>query len=228
MSNRLVIAIDGPSGAGKSTVARRLAQRLGYTYIDSGAMYRGLGLLALETATSVDDGAALTKLACSSDMRFEWREGRNRLLLNGRDVTDAIRTPVVADAASRVSVHAQVRAELVRRQREMAREGGVVMEGRDIGTKVFPGAPVKIFLDASLEARGHRRFLDTEMSGQQSEAAVREDIAERDRRDRERGESPLVAAPDAVKIDSTALTIEQVVEKIVRLVESKSHVTEPR
>ncbi|MBI2816576.1 MAG: (d)CMP kinase [Acidobacteria bacterium] len=220
MSRRLLIAIDGPSGAGKSTVARLLAHRLGYTYIDSGAMYRGLALLALDTGARLDDGTALARLASNADMRFEWRGSRNHMLLNGRDVTETIRTPEVSDAASKVSVHAEVRAELVRRQRELGREGGVVMEGRDIGTKVFPYAELKVFLDASLEARSQRRFLDPDVPGQQSRAAVLREIAERDRRDQDRAESPLIPAPDAITVDSTDLTIEQVVEKIMGMVDA--------
>lgn len=228
MPKRLLIAIDGPSGAGKSTVARMLAVRLGYCYIESGAMYRALALLALETGTSLDDGAALAKLAANANMRFEWRDSGNRLLLDGRDVTEAIRAPEVTDASSKVSVHADVRREMVRRQRELGREGGVVMEGRDIGTKVFPNADLKIFLDASLEVRSQRRFLDQDARRHGTPGAVLRDLAERDRRDREREQSPLLPAEDAVRIDSTPLNAEQVVAKILKMAENRSQESEVR
>jgi len=217
----MLIAIDGPAGAGKSTVARMLAERLGYCYIDSGAMYRAVALLALETGTSPNDVPALAKLAAEADMTFEWQPSGNRLLLHGRDVTEAIRSPEVTRAASLVSVHLAVRRKLVERQRELGREGGVVMEGRDIGTKVFPQADLKIFLDASLEVRGERRFHDLKGTGRKSPAEVLQEMAERDQRDRERELSPLVPAEDAVRIDSTHLSAEEVVERIMQLVREK-------
>ena len=157
MAKRLVIAIDGPSATGKSTVAQKLAARLGYGYVESGAMYRAVALLALETGANWNDAAELGKLAAEADIRFELQGATgNRLLLNGRDVTEAVRSPAVTRASSLVSVHASVRRELVARQRALGREGGVVMEGRDIGTKVFPDADLKIFLDASSEiGRAH-------------------------------------------------------------------------
>ena len=229
MSTRLTIAIDGPSGAGKSTVARMLAERLGYIYIDSGAMYRALALLALETGINLDDGPALAKLASETDMSFqrhspkmgEQNNSSLHLLLAGRDVTEAIRSPEVTKAASLVSVHAGVRRELVERQRSLGRDGGVVMEGRDIGTKVFPEADVKIFLDAALDVRSQRRFHEREGPDRKTSAEVLRDIAERDRRDRERELSPLVPAADAVQIDSTQLPAEEVVDAILKIVEHK-------
>ena len=217
MPKRLIIAIDGPSGAGKSTVARMLAERLGYTYMESGAMYRALALLALETGTALDDAVALTRLADAADMRFQWQPSGNRLLLNGRDVTEAIRSPQVTEAASIVSVHPGVRRRLVERQRELGRAGGVIMEGRDIGTKVFPKADIKIYLDASLESRSQRRFRDQDAAGRSNSVEVSGEMAERDRRDQQRQESPLIPAEDSVPIDSTALTAEEVVETILRL-----------
>jgi len=225
LSKRLLIAIDGPSGVGKSTVARLLAERLGYEYIDSGAMYRAVALMAIETGTSLSDAEALARLAASANSEFRGQrsgeQGPGRVLVRGRDVTGAIRTPEVSKAASRVSVHAAVRRELVRQQRELGRQGGVVMEGRDIGTKVFPRADLKIFLDAPIEVRSERRFRDPEAAGLESPAEVLREIADRDRRDREREQSPLVPAADAVRMDSTHLTAEQVVEKILEMVKAK-------
>jgi len=228
VSKRLLIAIDGPAGAGKSTVAAMLAERLGYGYIDSGAMYRAVALLAIESGTKLDDGPALARLAAESDMKFEWQASGNRLplrlLLGCRDVTETIRSPEVARAASLVSIHSEVREQLVRQQRELGRQGGVVMEGRDIGTKVFPEADLKVFLDASLEVRSERRVRDMEGTGQGSSANVLRQMAERDRRDRLREQSPLVPAEDSIRIDSTHLSAEEVVEKILRLVDRKKQV----
>lgn len=222
MQKRLVIAIDGPSGTGKSTVAQKLAARLGYCYVESGAMYRAVALLALETGANWNDAAALGKLAEAADIRFESQgEAGNRLLLNGRDVTEAVRSPAVTRASSLVSVHASVRRELVARQRALGREGGVVMEGRDIGTKVFPDADFKIFLDASAEIRGERRFRDLAGSSPVTRAQVLQEIEERDRRDRQRELSPLVPAADSIYIDTAHLMADEVVERILSLVEGK-------
>ena len=220
MRKRLVIAIDGPSGTGKSTVAQRLAARLGYSYVESGAMYRALALLALETGADLRDAAALGKLATEAEIRFEplGADG-NRLLVNGRYVTEAVRSPEVTRTSSLVSVHAPVRQELVARQRALGREGGVVMEGRDIGTQVFPDADLKIFLDASPEVRSERRLRDVAHSGPVTKGQVLQEIEERDRRDREREVSPLVPAADSIYIDTTHLTAEEVVERILGLVE---------
>jgi cytidylate kinase len=225
LPKRLLIAIDGPAGAGKSTVARMLAERLGYGYIDSGAMYRAVALLALEKGTSLDDGPALAKLAAEADITFEWQFSGNRLLLHGRDVTQEIRSPEVTRAASLVSIFPAVRRSLVERQRSLGRQGGVVMEGRDIGTKVFPQADLKIYLDASLEVRSDRRFRDPRGAREKSHVEVLQEMEERDQRDREREQSPLVPAEDSIPIDSTHLSAEEVVEKILELVKKKS---EPR
>ena len=221
MPKRLVIAMDGPSGTGKSAVARRLAARLGYSYVESGAMYRAVAWLALETGAALHDGEALGRLAASADIRFETKGSGNRLFLGSRDITEAVRSPEVTQASSQVSVHAAVRTELVARQRALGREGGVVMEGRDIGTKVFPDADLKIFLDASPEVRSERRFRDLAGAGGITKARVSQEIEERDRRDRERELSPLVPAEDSIYIDTTHLTVEEVVERILRLVEGR-------
>ena len=217
MQRRLVIAIDGPSGAGKSTVARSVAQRLGYRFVESGAMYRAVALLALRNKISLEDGRALAKLAETAAMRFEQKDGVNYLFLNGEDVTEAIRSPEVTDASSIVSTHQEVRNHLVKSQQEMGSEGGVVMEGRDIGTRVFPNAELKIFLTGSAEVRASRRY--REMDGKIATASeeVLRDMAERDRRDQQRKVSPLVAAEDAIMIDTTNLTADEVVEKIIVL-----------
>ena len=222
MPKRLVIAMDGPSGTGKSAVAQRLAARLCYSYVESGAMYRAVALLALETGADLHDGEALGRLAAVADIRFVPQGGTgNRLFLGSRDVTEAVRSPEVTQASSQVSVHAAVRTELVARQRALGREGGVVMEGRDIGTKVFPDADLKIFLDASPEVRSERRFRDLAGAGGITKARVSQEIEERDRRDRERELSPLVPAEDSIYIDTTRLTVEEVVERILRLVEGR-------
>ena len=213
-----MIAIDGPSGAGKSTVARMLAARLGYSYVESGAMYRALALLALETGTNLGDSSALAALAEKAEMRFEQQGESNRLLLNGRNVTEAIRSPEVTRASSLVSVHPEVRKRLVECQRELGREGGVVMEGRDIGTRVFPDADLKIFLEASPKVRAERRFREIKDEGTASPEEVLQEMAERDRRDRSREASPLVPAEDAVSMNTTDLTAAEVVEKILSLV----------
>ncbi|MGH9785768.1 MAG: (d)CMP kinase [Terriglobia bacterium] len=223
MRTRLVIAIDGPSGVGKSTVAQTLAARLGYCYVESGAMYRAVALLALETGTDLRDSAALGRLAAKAAMRFETEGSRNRLLLGNRDITEAVRTPEVTEASSRVSVHAAVRTELVARQRALGRAGGVVMEGRDIGTKVFPDAGLKLFLDATPEVRSERRLRDLAGAGagEITRARVLQEMQGRDRRDRERDLSPLVPAKDSIYIDTTPLTADEVVERILELVERK-------
>ncbi|MGH9569269.1 MAG: (d)CMP kinase [Candidatus Angelobacter sp.] len=218
-SRRIVIAIDGPAGSGKSTLAALLARKYGYTNIESGAMYRALALAALETGTSLEDGAALAALAKSSEIELLARPEGNRVLLDGRDVTERIRQQDVTEAASKVSVHPAVREWMVRRQREMGNLGGIVMEGRDIGTKVFPDAEAKIFLDAAPEVRGSRRFLQN--SDSVKPASVLAELRARDERDRTRANSPLVAAPDAVLIDSTNLTLEQVMSRAVEIIEEK-------
>ena len=210
---KLTIAIDGPAGAGKSTIASRLARKLGYVNLESGAMYRALALNAIERDTSFDDEVALVKLAQNLHIQLEPTIGGNRTLLDGRDVSARIRERDVSEAASRVSVHPKVREWMVARQREMGAGGGVVMEGRDIGTKVFPDADLKIFLDADPVVREQRRMAQQKIKGDVA-ASVAAELRERDRRDRTRAASPLVAAADAVVINSSSLSEDEVLERV--------------
>jgi len=217
---KLIIAIDGPAGAGKSTVASRVARKLGYVNLESGAMYRALALKAIRWDTSLEDEAALLKLAHESHIALEPMIGGNRVLLDGIDVSARIRERDVTDAASKVSVHPKVREWMVARQREMGLGGGVVMEGRDIGTKVFPDADLKIFLDADPVVREQRRLDQQEIKGAPA-ASIAAELRERDRRDRTRAASPLVPADDAVVLDSTHMKEDEVVARIERLAEVK-------
>jgi cytidylate kinase len=220
MNRRIVVAIDGPAGAGKSTIARRLAGRLGFLYIDSGAMYRALGLWALRTGVSLDDGERLAVLAREAAIELE-PDGTVRL--NLEDVTEAIRTSEVSQAASRVSTFPGVRHAMVEQQRAMARRTSVVMEGRDIGTVVFPDADVKIFLDADPSVRADRRVKELSGKGEAVDPAdMARQIRERDARDRGRAEAPLVQAPDAVYLDSTGLTIEEVEQRLLELIRERT------
>jgi cytidylate kinase len=221
-ARKVIIAIDGPAGSGKSTLAALLARTYGYVNIETGAMYRALALKAIETEVSLDDGNALTELARRSRIELRPHAEGNQVLLDSADVTERIRQHDVTEAASKASVHPAVREWMVRRQQEIGAGGGIVMEGRDIGTKVFPGAEVKIFLDAAPETRGARRFLQNPpIAKTKPEAAVLAEMRARDERDRNRANSPLVAAPDAVVIDSTHLTLEQVVERATKIVEQR-------
>lgn len=221
---KLIIAIDGPAGAGKSTVASRLARKLGYVNLESGAMYRALALKAIENDVSFDEENALENLAHNSRIRIEPTLGGNRVLLDDRDVTQRVRETDVSEAASRVSVHPRVRAWMVARQRELGANGGVVMEGRDIGTKVFPDADVKIFLDADPVIREQRRIQQQHSRGASAQEMAAE-LRERDRRDRTRVNSPLEPAKDAVLLDSTSLSEDEVLEKIASVVHEKLHAT---
>jgi cytidylate kinase len=211
---QIIIAIDGPSGAGKSTIARSLARRLGYTYIDTGAMYRAVALWALQTEIDLDDLHRLEQLALAAEIDFDGEIVR----LNGDDVTAAIRAPIVTQAASKVAVAPGVRKAMREAQRRIASTHSVVMEGRDIGTVVFPDANVKIFLDADPHVRAGRRAKETGAVV----AEVARDIAERDQRDRSRAEAPLMQAPDAEYVDSTGLAPADVEEAILKIVRRKT------
>ena len=227
---RPVIAIDGPAGAGKSTLAAHLARRFGFLNLETGAMYRALALKAIEQDLSFDEEAPLLELATFTRIKLEPQLEGNRVLLDGTDVSRRIRDKDVTAAASRVSVHPRLRAWMVEQQRALGAAGGVVMEGRDIGTAVFPDAEVKIFLDASPEVRGDRRYRQVapRMEAPKAESsaelvaqkAILRDLKERDERDRNRAESPLRAAPDAVILDSTAMTLDQVLERAEEIVRS--------
>jgi len=217
---KLIVAIDGPAGAGKSTVAARVARKLGYVNLESGAMYRALALKAIENDASFEDEPALVKLAQGSRIALQPTINGNRVLLDERDVSTRIRERDVTDGASKVSVHPQVREWMVARQREMGIGGGVVMEGRDIGTKVFPDAELKIFLDADPVVREQRRLDQQRIKGA-SAADMAQDLRARDLRDRTRAASPLVAAEDAITIDSTSLSEDEVVERIGKMAQEK-------
>lgn len=212
----MVVAIDGPAGAGKSTIARRVARRLGYLYVDTGAMYRAVALWALRIGASLDDWHRLEQLALAADIQLE---ESGQVLLNGEDVTEAIRDEAVSDAASRVSAVPGVRREMVAKQQRFAESHNLVMEGRDIGTVVFPDARVKIFLDAAPEVRAGRRHEQLSVQGKQADPdQVAREIRIRDERDRTRAEAPLLQAPDAEYVDASHLDIEAVEEAVLRIV----------
>jgi len=214
----VVVAIDGPAGAGKSTVARRLAERLGFTYIDTGAMYRAVALWAIRQGVGFADMHRLEQLAMAAEISLE----PGRIRLNGEDVTEAIRTQEVASGASKVSAIPGVRRALVAKQRAIGERTSVVMEGRDIGTVVFPGAEVKIYLDADPEARVRRRLADLRAQGDGiSETQLAAQMKERDQRDSTRRDAPLAQAPDATYLDSTPLSLEEVEEAILRIVRAR-------
>lgn len=218
MPEPLVIAIDGPAGAGKSTVARKLAERIGLDYVDSGATYRAAALQVLQSHVSPDDASAVVELIGRTSIGFKTNGTRSQVMIDTEDVTEKIRTPAVTLAAAQVSRLPEVRQKLIMLQRSLARGRGVVMEGRDIGTVVFPHAPLKIFLKADPAERARRRLRDEEKRGR--EATLEQtayEIGRRDQLDAERKISPLVPAADAFQIDSTDLNADEVVERIMEL-----------
>ena len=215
-----MVAVDGPAGAGKSSASRALARRLGFGYVDTGAMYRAVGVLAAERGIDPDDAAALGRLVAALD--FELADDGERLLVGGRNLSAAIRRPEAGELASRVSTQPVVRQRLVALQRALGAAGGIVMEGRDIGTVVFPDAPVKLYLTADPAVRAARRAAELRAGAATiDEAALARELAGRDRRDAGRAHSPLRRAADAVVLDTTALTLEEVVERMERLVRER-------
>jgi cytidylate kinase len=219
---KLTIAIDGPSGAGKSTVSRSLAKRLGYVYIDTGAMYRSVALRVKEKGISQEDELALNQLASSLHISFITQGEQTHVLCDGKDVTDAIRTPEISRLASTISKQKGVREALVEMQKEMGEGGGVILEGRDIGTVVFPDADVKFYLDAEGEERVRRRYHEMVGKGVRVDfKETQEELIQRDHNDMHRDHSPLKKAEDAVFIDSTHRSVEEVVEEMIRVVKTK-------
>lgn len=215
----MIVAIDGPSGAGKSTLAKRLAKELGFTYLDTGAMYRALALKMLRQGINPDEESRLTALVRQTEIDVQENGGRLQVLLDGADVADLIRTPEVSQMASKVSARKIVRQRMMELQRAAAGKGHIVAEGRDIGTVIFPGAEVKVYLDASVHERARRRFEELRADGRQvsMEDTVRE-LTERDRRDSERDLAPLRRAADAVAVDSSALPTDAVAERVMELI----------
>jgi len=222
-SHGLVIAIDGPSGAGKSTLTRLLAQRLGYVHIDTGAMYRTLALAVSRSGVATDDEAAVAAVCRKVEIGFRRDDGCCRVIANGEDVSEAIRTPEISMLTSRISAQRAVREILLALQRELGRDGGVILEGRDIGTVVFPDAEVKFFLSASAEERGQRRFLELREKG--STVTLEEtiaDVVKRDGQDADRELAPLRKADDAVEIDSTGVSVETVLNRMEQFVRNRA------
>ena len=221
--DNVAIAIDGPSGSGKSTVGKAVARRLGFLYIDSGAVYRAVARKALDVNTSLEEAELVAKIARDADIRLEGDPDHLRVLLDGRDVTTRIRLPDASHASSVIATIREVREAVVDKLRRMASTGGVVMDGRDIGTKVFPDAQVKIFLDASAEVRALRRFQEERERGRDVNVEqIRNELDERDRRDREREATPLVKARNAIIIDTSNLSLELVIERVLEIARSRS------
>ena len=216
----IIIAIDGPSGAGKSTLAKELAKRLGYLQLDTGAMYRAMAWLARENGLDLADEAAVRQFSATAEIELQPLNGSSRVFANGREVTGEIRTPEISMLTSRMSALAPVREAMTQLQRRMGAVGGVVLEGRDIGTVVFPDAELKFFLTASAEERGRRRFLELQAKGDPAtlEATI-QDVKQRDAQDASRDLAPLKQADDALPIDSTGLTIDEVVSLMEQAVQ---------
>ncbi len=216
----LVVAIDGPAGAGKSTIAKKAAERLGYAYIDTGAMYRAVTLAFLKSGREFEE-SHITRLAETADISFRPEDGKNRVYLNGQEVTEAIRSREVTAAVSAVAAIAKVREALVDQQRRLLGQGSVIMDGRDIGTVVYPQAQVKIFLTAGVEERARRRYLERQAKGEKVDfEQLKQEIARRDEADANRAVGPLKQAPDAVYLDTSDMDIEEVTACITGLVRS--------
>ena len=216
------VAIDGPSGAGKSTVARAAAARLGYVYVDTGAMYRAIGLAVCRRGISGEDADGIAAVLPEIDIRLAYQDGVQHVLLNGEDVSDAIRTPEIAYYASKVSAVPAVRQFLLEAQRDMAKKGNILMDGRDIGTVILPDAPVKIFLTASAETRAERRYLELIGKGQQvTRGSVLHDVVERDRQDMSRAVAPLKQAEDAVLLNTSKMTLDESIEAVLQIIRKK-------
>lgn len=221
---KINIAIDGPAGAGKSTVARLVASRLGYVYIDTGAMYRALAWKALQRKVASDDGAVLLSLLQEITIRLVPTEDGNQVWVDDTDVTEMIRTNEVTAVVSTISQHQEVRAHMVKKQQQLAKNKGAILDGRDIGTCVLPQAELKIFLIATVEERAKRRYEENCQKGIPSDySSILQDIKERDRKDETREFSPLVKASDAIEIDTTNMTIEEVVDRTYELAMERIH-----
>lgn len=219
----IAVAIDGPSGAGKSTVARAAAEKLGYVYVDTGAMYRAIGLAACRSGIAGDEAAGVAALLPAIEVSLAYENGVQHVLLNGEDVSDAIRTPEIAQYASKVSAVPAVRRFLLDLQRNMATTQNILMDGRDIGTVILPDAQVKIFLTASAQTRAERRYKELIEKGQDvSLASVLHDIEKRDRQDMSRAAAPLKQAEDAVLLDTSGLTLDQSIEAVLSIIRKKT------
>lgn len=215
----VVIAVDGPGSSGKGTVARLVAQRLGLQYVDTGAMYRSVAMVAQERGVDLHDGTAVAVVAAGLQFAFRWDGNALAVLVDGRDVTAALRADAVGRRASTVAAHPAVRAALLDRQRVLAQDGGLVMDGRDIGTVVLPDADVKVFLDAAIDVRARRRHEELAARGEDAPLQdIHDALSRRDARDSERVDAPLRQADDAVLLDTTNLTIDQAVDAVVALV----------
>lgn len=222
MKNNIQIAIDGPAAAGKSTIAKLAAEELGYTYIDTGAMYRAITYKAIERDIDLESEEALTQLLLETKIDLKPSVNGQLVFLDGEDVSDAIRSNVVTSSVSAVAAHATLREEMVKRQLKMAESGGVVMDGRDIGTHVLVDAELKVFMSASVDERAKRRQLDNERRGIESTVdQLKKEIAERDKMDSEREASPLVQAQDAIYLDTTELSIQEAAQQIIQLAKER-------
>ncbi|HKA88243.1 MAG TPA: (d)CMP kinase [Haliangiales bacterium] len=221
---KIVVTVDGPAGAGKSTISRMLAERLGYQLLDTGALYRAVALAARRKGVSWDDGPALGALAAALDVDFRMEGMKNRVLMGGEDVSAAVREPDISEGASRVSALPEVRQALLELQRRMGASGGVVVEGRDAGTVVFPDAAAKFFLTAAPDVRAHRRWIELNAAGMDiDETTVLADMIVRDHRDETRTTAPLRQAPDALRVDSTHLSPEEVVSEMEHMIRAREN-----